>query len=1688
MNLGASDGFTLWLNHERIFYNTDTRPADFTASRKVQLRAGQNRLLLKMVTRTRPPTFNFWTQGTRQPGELDSLGDVRAQLAWLNRRADTLLDELTTELQQQIDKAAADVTRSWSTHHRVDVGNQIAQLGRTQRRNGSKNFFRNDLRMVADLMHGWAFVKEARPDADSAFVKDLGNIGRILERMDPERERDDLEAELKSLETAWRHLHAFHRAKVLHRDAHEAVSQTRWRQQNVDRVLLDPDEWRHQLDRVLALSRDLRALEWADDAQTRLRNLPESAAAKAITTELSHRRESRAIQAILTAERHEIAGQLAQVVELLAPRAEMHRTALANMAPDIPSQLRELARKVEAAENAARDLVDSADGQLTSANNLFPLIRAQDEIRRDVWKLGGALRQDANSRDLLSESGREASRDNDDAAARISELTRKALALMLEVRDHSEIRGQIEAIESGADENRNLVADLELMALHFQRLANGKSVERTRAVLRSHEEPLGILEQKEREYGLLEEASRLAQAHTAEAVVATLKPKAETDESIQREVSLIARDQLEQALRHLRVARGELAQAREDAARAALARGEVIGPLRKEFDALQESWRNLVNDLPAPPDQHEPASDQARDLVAQLRSQAKDLAGLLPNLEAPAQAASTRRANFEQAEALRNNRQRALLLGLKSLAEIELPFLREATIESGLPEIQDMQAQVEEAVSAARNSEESPHDLTRFESNAASIINRLKTSVESLRKLERIARAAAEKETPTEIEGLSQKLAVLKKETGEWVADFPNAPEGLPETHRALQHAREIAERAEQQCPSATSSPKQLSGQLMAVAEIVRDASTGLGVVRDRFVEDHRDRAKQQAPANPETIARLEACQQQLADLVQRFDGIEADVARAKVPHASRALAQAKKDLQFVWQDAPVANASIEQLQDTYDRQSPGMETANKTLQRATTAMRDHARLPYYRLTEQVRDQDKHIQKIDQLKRDQDAVVRELTSRIRQNKSLLGRQRNGLTEEQKAKLEKQIADDEPNLIAARNKVSTLNYEIAALRKPLEQTRLAARESQKIADAAIRSVDLARRDGSSIHSDMRRVQSELRKQLDEARPEEGSPEFAVSEAADASGQAGEVLAARIEQLAAQVDPAAFSVSPVAEAMRRSGQAAEVGNELVRLAKELAAAPTNSQEEVEAIFAEDGKHRDRLARSEDMRHRLESLANQLENKGNNAPKTRAAMPLKEHAQAAREALRAASRQTLLIDPELAEEIAEALELTDESNSEEQIDELTREVGELLSQQTGEPTSESSPTETTAREQQISRSLARALAEAATQTSDGSEYQAAESSTSEVSAESAETRQAEASESTTSEAAANDHSEATRPAQTPASSEAVAASRSEAGEAASSSSLNESSQSASPSSESASNTEATEASSASSSASASSQSANQSSEGAGQGQGEGAGQGQGEGAGQGQGEGAGQGQGEGAGQGQGEGAGQGQGEGVGQGQGEGAGQGQGEGAGQGQGEGAGQGQGEGAGQGQGEGAGQGQGEGAGQGQGEGAGQGQGEGAGQGQGEGAGQGQGEGAGQGQGEGAGQGQGEGAGQGQGQGTPTEPSEGSGGTGGETLTAALAEAVEHSAEQIKSARAQPYYDEPQDSAGSPFQVDNQESRKLARLKFMKREGWSFLDEREVQTEVPVPRDKVPEAFQDDVEAYFRALREMRGAK
>jgi hypothetical protein len=414
---------------------------------------------------------------------------------------------------------------------------------------------------LAQWVEAQAQLDEARADADSEFVADLGRLHTALETLqtDGPSDRATLIATLRELAVAHGQLVAARDFGNLLTGLRATANEERWELSSLLTHTARPRDWRWAKAWLEAPPAAWNSLPGGEVLVTQLRQAAASEPALTVHREMDQRLTRGAPPTGRHAELEALLEWLETAGQPLLAAAARARETIRAAAPALSERLEQLAaasRALEArtADDVLRDEQQSASPEIRE--ELGRVLAAQEEFVEKVDRLREALRREANAQDLMTAAGRERARDADVAGEMLREPPRNAAAHLRQAVAATNERATTQNLDQANAEQQRTTRALDQLAAHWRQMEQGGDVAKSRAALRQAEAALGLKDQLDQRYAQAEQTAELAEM-SPEEQLAALEKELTANEAMRAELSAIAREAFEAGARALQAAAQE---------------------------------------------------------------------------------------------------------------------------------------------------------------------------------------------------------------------------------------------------------------------------------------------------------------------------------------------------------------------------------------------------------------------------------------------------------------------------------------------------------------------------------------------------------------------------------------------------------------------------------------------------------------------------------------------------------------------------------------------------------------------------------------------------------------------------------------------------------------------------------------------------------------------------------------------------------------------------------------------------------------------------------------------------------------------------------------------------------------------------------------------------------------------------
>jgi hypothetical protein len=411
---------------------------------------------------------------------------------------------------------------------------------------------------LAQWVEAQAQLDEARADADSEFVADLGRLHAALETLqtDGPSDRATLLAKLRELSAAHGGLVAAREFTGLLGDLRATANEERWELASLLTMTARPRDWRWAKGWLDTPPDTWKAGVGGDTLVAQLRKAAASEPAQAVQREM----ESRLARGAAPTAKHAELAALIELIEAagqpLLSAAGSAREVIQAAAPPMSERLQKLAAASKALEARSADDVLRDEQQNASPEireEMGRLLSAQEQFVEKVDRMREALRREANAQDLSSAAGRERARDADVADEMLREPPRKAAEALREAVSAKDQPTTTTSLDQANAEQKSTTKALKELAQHWQQMEGGGDLAKSRAALRDAEAKLGLKDKLDERYARAEQTAEMAEM-TPEEQLAALEKELVANQDMRAELSQIAREAFEEGAKALQLA------------------------------------------------------------------------------------------------------------------------------------------------------------------------------------------------------------------------------------------------------------------------------------------------------------------------------------------------------------------------------------------------------------------------------------------------------------------------------------------------------------------------------------------------------------------------------------------------------------------------------------------------------------------------------------------------------------------------------------------------------------------------------------------------------------------------------------------------------------------------------------------------------------------------------------------------------------------------------------------------------------------------------------------------------------------------------------------------------------------------------------------------------------------------------
>jgi len=799
-------------------------------------------------------------------------------------------------------------------------------------------------------------VEQTKKDQNSLFVKDAGQTGRALIKIQKEiRDANtDTAEDLTSLSEKSKKLGDSFQILLLQHHLIGSANQVIYfmRQENGNFSKWKGAECARQWGRVETIWKPILdamiRMQISKEAIDIMRRLPNQDYRKKVVKEMQSRIKSTRHEPQSTVMDADLVFRdLQKIISLLKDEVLEARTFVNQVAPTLPELARELAEETEEQKNQIEEAQQNEETSLSEKQEeLANLNDQQQDIGNSVENFAQALRQEANIQNLLDEEGREIARDSDDAASLVEESEREIEENLTEASQAQNEEDLVSASDKTIQEQEDLIEELNLIAEHFENLNNQESVAETRQELRELEEELENAEQIEEQYAQAERLADLAKL-APEDLLEELEEELKSNKAMQQELSDLAQDTVEDANDQL-----EDALTKEE---------ELIDELEKENKELQKQKQEIAKQLKDLAKEAQKLAEQKIESVEEEaeKAQADTLSQKAEDLQ---EALSEKAQQTEEAIQSKPDTQelKDAALALADSLEETSDDLQEIANELNEQSELDSESALKKAEDAEKFAQETQEQADSMEVKANQLQNQaqqaqqdsLKKQIEEKKAKEEVLESKDALEEAQELASQSpndptqqENLEEAKSEFAQQKEDFQQAQESASLAEEQANQLTEEANLAQAEAEDAkqnAENAKQEAEEANALAETLTDpnlqdsvneASKKGNELAQEAAEEAND-LKQQAEDLAEALDQLTEEAEGNAELLAEAEQAQEEIAE-DLFETSQELARAARHEERL--DNPSAGEALENIAESIE------ETALNELPEAAQSLENQA-------------------------------------------------------------------------------------------------------------------------------------------------------------------------------------------------------------------------------------------------------------------------------------------------------------------------------------------------------------------------------------------------------------------------------------------------------------------------------------------------------------------------------------------------------------------------------------------------------------------------------------------------------------------------------------------------------------------------------------------------------------------------
>lgn len=553
-----------------------------------------------------------------------------------------------------------------------------------------------------------AKLDEARADADSEFVADLGRLQSALETLqsDGPADRATLIATLREMAAAHGNLVAAREFAGLLGGLRATANEERWELASLLTMTARPRDWRWAKAWLDAPPDAWKSGPGGEALVAQLRKAAASEPAQAIHREM----EQRLTRGTTAASKHAELEALIELIEAagqpLLSAAGKAREVIQAAAPAMSERLKKLASASKALEARSADDVLRDEQQNASPEireEMGRLLSAQEQFIEKVDRMREALRREANAQNLMSADGRERARDADVADEMLREPPRNAAEALREAVSAKDQRATTKGLDQANAEQKSTTKALQELAQHWQQMESGGDLAKSRAALRDAEAKLGLKDKLDERYARAAQTAETAEM-TPEDQLAALEKELTANEEMRAELSKIAREAFEEGAKALQLAAKDESALADRLGMAAARRLNQLESAEGARTKLREALKEFATkELPAT----ERAAKELGEPVAAKMGEAAPRVNAASAIEGEdAKAAQTVARRLEEARSSLQEAAKAAGAAASSAGNTEAAKAAQAKVQQAQQRVAQLAQQAQQAAGAAQQGED----------------------------------------------------------------------------------------------------------------------------------------------------------------------------------------------------------------------------------------------------------------------------------------------------------------------------------------------------------------------------------------------------------------------------------------------------------------------------------------------------------------------------------------------------------------------------------------------------------------------------------------------------------------------------------------------------------------------------------------------------------------------------------------------------------------------------------------------------------------------------------------------------------------------------------------------------------------------------------------------------------------------